>query len=64
VDITEKLERVAEHKVDILAKALVCYEAKAEIERLRAIIQNAALAIGHDDSPLLKEYPEIKTAAR
>jgi hypothetical protein len=36
VDITEKLEQVAEHKVDILAKALVCYEAKDEIERLRA----------------------------
>ncbi len=39
MDITEKLEQVAEHKIDILAKALVCYEAKVEIERLRAALK-------------------------
>lgn len=48
MDITEKLAQVADTKgIDILAKHLVCYEARAEIERLRAQLLETQL-LSHD----------------
>jgi hypothetical protein len=54
-DLVSRLRRVANREEQVGAKSL-CKEAADEIERLRAIIHDVALAIGYDESSLAADY--------
>ena len=54
-DIVDRLRYVCKPGGWAMANQELAEEAANEIERLRAIIANVALAIGHGNSPLLSQ---------